>query len=190
MISSIIHVLFALLISMPVMAEYGRVELVRDEWGVPHVFAVTDEGAMYGLGYAVARDRGFQMHYQLRMIQGRSAEVLGEVLKLRPRGETSIDHDRKMRTFGFYRAAQEVADNLDAETAGLLAAYSRGVNDFFAANSLHPLYEKVGLVPELWTPADCIASWWQVGQFFGTDGTRDLISYRNLAERRQRAHPA
>ena len=189
MISSIIHVLFALLISMPVMAEYGRVELVRDEWGVPHVFAVTDEGAMYGLGYAVARDRGFQMHYQLRMIQGRSAEVLGEVLKLRPRGETSIDHDRKMRTFGFYRAAQEVADNLDAETAALLAAYSRGVNDFFAANSLHPLYEKVGLVPELWTPADCIASWWQVGQFFGTDGTRDLISYRNLAERRQRANP-
>ena len=41
----------------------GRIDLVRDEWGIPHVFAETDEGALYGLGYAIAQDRGFQMHY-------------------------------------------------------------------------------------------------------------------------------
>ena len=39
-------------------------------------------GAMYGLGYATAQERGFQMTYGLRIMQGRLAEVLGD----RPRG--------------------------------------------------------------------------------------------------------
>ena len=62
-------------------SSYGTVELLRDSWGVPHVFAETDEGAMYGLGYAAAQDRGFQMHYFLRMAQGRMSEVFGIVDK-------------------------------------------------------------------------------------------------------------
>lgn len=49
----------------------GGIELLRDEWGIPHVFAETDEGALYGLGYATAQDRAFQMYYNLRIIQGR-----------------------------------------------------------------------------------------------------------------------
>src|SRR5512138_2260822 len=57
----------------------GQVELLRDRWGVPHVFAPTDAGAMYGLGYATAEDRAFQMYYNLRIIQGRLAELVGDV---------------------------------------------------------------------------------------------------------------
>jgi penicillin amidase len=169
-------------------AEYGRVELLRDTWGVPHVFADSDEGAMYGLGYACAEDRGFQMHYALRMLQGRLAEVLGERPSVaRPR-ETTLDHDRKMRTFGFYRAAREVAEKLDPDSRALLAAYSAGVNDAFAAHRdrLHPLFGQLGLDPEPWTPADCIASWWHLGQFFAGDGTRELLHYRNILAGRDR----
>src|SRR2546423_4308323 len=98
----------------------GHVELVRDRWGVPHVFADTDAGAMYGLGYAAAEERAFQMYYGLRMIQGRLAEVLGERPSAARPKENAVDHDRKMRTFGFYRAARSVADRLDPETRGLL----------------------------------------------------------------------
>jgi len=50
-------------------AEYGRIELIRDTWGIPHVFSDTDAGAMYGLGHATADQRGFQMTYNLRIIQ-------------------------------------------------------------------------------------------------------------------------
>jgi len=160
---------------------YGKIELVRDRWGVPHVFSQTDAGAMYGLGYAAAQERAFQMHYNLRMIQGRLAEVLGD----RPSGrgkESSVDHDRKMRTFGFYRAARTVAGNLDPDSIAMLTAYSEGVNDYIAGHrdGLHPLFAKLGLRPAPWSPADCIASWWHLGQFFAGDGTRDLIQYRNL----------
>lgn len=114
-------------------ADYGRVELVRDRWGVPHVFSDTDEGAMYGLGYAMAEDRLYQMSLSLRIMQGRLAEVLGDVKKGRSKKggiNTALQSDRLMRTFGFYRAAEKAAANLDEATRGLLAAYSEGVNDF------------------------------------------------------------
>ncbi|TWT37754.1 Penicillin acylase 2 precursor [Posidoniimonas corsicana] len=167
-------------------ARADSVEVLRDPWGVPHVFAETDAGAFYGLGYATAEDRAFQMTYALRTVQGRLAEVVGEVKSLRRR-DTSIDHDRKMRTFGFHRAAQRTAAGLDGESRSLLEAYSRGVNDWFVQNAdnLPALFAATGVEHEPWTPADCLASWWHVGQFFATDGTRDLIAGRN----RGRAFP-
>ncbi len=163
---------------------YGRIELIRDKWGIPHAFSDTDEGAMYALGYAAAEERGFQMYYSLRIVQGRLAELVGDVRKLRRR-ETAVHNDRKMRTFGFYRAARRVAGNLDAGTLALLKAYCRGVNDYLAAHrdKLHPLFGKLALDPEPWTPADCIVSWWHLGQFFATDGTRDLLHWRNVTGR-------
>jgi len=165
----------------PPNAAYGKIELLRDRWGVPHIFSDTDAGAIYGLGYATAEDRPFQIHYQLRIVQGRLAEVVGERPSAR-RGETAVDHDRKMRTFGFYRAAQQLVGKLDPDTRALLEAYCEGVNDGMASlgESRDPLFGRLGLEPEPWTPADCIASWWHLGQFFATDGTRELMRYRNL----------
>lgn len=162
------------------LAAAETVQILRDPWGIPHVFAKTDAGAFYGLGYATAHDRSVQMTYSLRIVQGRLAEVVGDVKKL-ARDEPSIDHDRKMRTFGFHRAAQRTAANLDADSKAMLEAYCRGVNDWFAANedNLPPLFAGTGLTVEPWTPADCLASWWHIGQFFATDGTRDLIAGRN-----------
>jgi penicillin amidase len=160
----------------------GKIELLRDTWGIPHVFADTDAGALYGLGYATAQERGFQMTYSLRIIQGRLAEVIGD----RPRGngkESALANDRKMRTFGWARAAGRTAANLDTATRDLLAAYCAGVNDSFAAQqrdgTLHPLFQQLGVTPEPWTPTDCLLSWWHVAQFFATDGTRDLLAWRN-----------
>jgi penicillin amidase len=164
--------------------EYGKIEIVRDTWGIPHVFSHTDPGAMYGLGYATADQRGFQMTYSLRIIQGRLAEMVGN----RPRTgrqETALDHDRKMRTFGWARAAVRTAANLDSDTLVLLRSYCEGVNDSFAAQqtagTLHPLFKQLDVKPEPWTPADCLLSWWHLAQFFASDGTRDLIAWRNRA---------
>jgi penicillin amidase len=165
---------------------FGHVELLRDNWGIPHVFSDTDAGAMYGLGYATAQERGFQMTYGLRIMQGRLAEIVGA----RPKGgrrETALDSDRKMRTLGWTRAAARVASNLDPETVELLNGYCDGVNASFAdqgkAGTLHPLFKALEVTPEKWTPADCLLSWWHVAQFFAGDGTRDLLVWHN------RTHP-
>lgn len=165
--------------------DFGKVELLRDQWGIPHVFSETDRGAMYGLGFATAQERGFQMTYGLRVMQGRLAEIIGARHK-GGRKETALDDDRKMRTFGWARAAVRIASNLDTDTRGLLEAYCEGVNDSFAAQqkagTLHPLFRELGVKPEEWTPADCLLSWWHVAQFFAGDGTRDLLVWHNRTQ--------
>jgi penicillin G amidase len=174
-----------LLVVIPVYgdrSEWGEVEVVRDNLGVPHIFAKTDPGAMYGLGYAHAEDRAFQMYYSLRIMQGRVSELLGNITKLNGR-DTALEHDRKIRTIGYYRAALEVASNLDPDTRQLLEAYSAGVNDYVRVNRgrLLYLFETLELQPEPWTPADCIVSWWHIAQFFGGDGLRDLFNLRQAS---------
>jgi penicillin G amidase len=167
----------------------GKVELLRDSWGVPHVFADTDAGAMYGLGYAAAQDRPFQMYYQLRIIQGRLAELVGDVKvgvsRQQPQGRNSaLRSDIEMRTIGYWRAAQETAERLDPEARELLEAYSRGVNDCLNGdpNVRSALFEKSGLQPEPWTPAACIASWWRLSLFFSGDGLRELGPYYEIKD--------
>src|SRR5512141_1393885 len=105
-VCSRLPITFTLLLALACSAaapEYGKVELLRDTWGVPHVFSDTDCGAMYGLGYATAQERGFQMTYGLRIMQGRLAEVIGDRQK-GGRSETALHTDRRMRTFGWGRA--------------------------------------------------------------------------------------
>ncbi len=171
---------------------YGKVELLRDRWGVPHVFASTDAGAMYGLGYAAAQDRAFQMYYNLRIIQGRLAEVVGDikvgVTRQRPQGtSSSVRSDVEMRTIGYWRAAEETARQLDPELRTLLEAYSEGINDYLRN---HPdertyLFAKYDLEPERWTPAACIASWWRVSLFFSGDGLREMGTYYDIKDGRR-----
>ena len=171
---------------------YGEIELVRDRWGVPHVFAKTDVGAMYGLGYATAQDRVFQMYYNLRIIQGRLAEHVGDVkvgaTQRRPQGTNSaLRNDVKMRTIGYYRAAEETARQLGPEERALLEAYSQGINDYVAShpNDLLYLFKTYSLEPEPWTPAACIASWWRMGLFFAGDGLREMQAYYDIKEGRR-----
>ena len=167
----------------------GGTELLRDTWGVPHVFAETDAGAMYGLGYAAAEDRAFQMYYNLRIIQGRLAELLGDVKvgvsRAAPQGRNSaVRNDIEMRTIGYYHAAQNLAANLDGETLALLQAYSDGVNAYINSHrgELLYLFEKLDLEPEPWTPAACIASWWRLALFFSGDGLREMTTYYEIKD--------
>ena len=63
------------------------------------------------------------------------------------RNDTSMDHDRKMRTFGFHRAAQRTAANWTRRPASLLQAYCDGVNAYFREqrDNLHPLFARTGV---------------------------------------------
>ncbi|OHB74640.1 MAG: hypothetical protein A2Z25_10450 [Planctomycetes bacterium RBG_16_55_9] len=171
----------------PHKPESRDIELLRDTWGVPHIFAKTDAGAMYGLGYATAEDRAFQMYYNLRIIQGRLAELVGDVKigvsERFPQGrDSALQSDIKMRTIGYYRAAEQVAANLDGETLALLQAYSDGVNDYIRnhPNDLLYLFKKLDLEPEPWTPAACIVSWWRLALFFSGDGLREIPAYYEI----------
>src|SRR5579885_2838962 len=81
------------------------VELIRDNLGITHVRARTDRDAMYGAGYAMARDRLFQMELTRRQAQGRLAEIFGS---------DSITDDIGARTFNFMRLGRQDAARLYA----------------------------------------------------------------------------
>ncbi|RME92957.1 MAG: penicillin acylase family protein [Verrucomicrobia bacterium] len=164
-------------------AAWGRIELIRDRWGTPHVFAETDEGAFYGLGRAAAEDRLYQMQFNRRLMQGRLAEAVGRLPKRRQRQfgpKDALEEDRLMRTLGWEWAARRLAAALPEETRRMLEAYCAGINDHIREHEgrWHPLFAEQGWAPEPWTPADCLLAWWQVGRFFAADGLRELWTLR------------
>lgn len=142
----------------------GEVSIYRDAHGVPHIVADTDEGAMYGLGYASAEDRLLQMTIWALAAQGRLAEFFG--------GDY-FQQDRRFRLMGHWRHAQRAADNLDAEHAALLQAYADGVNAWIANNpdAINPQFEALGVEVPTWTPAHSLAVWYRVADLFTNDPT-------------------
>ncbi|EYB67392.1 penicillin amidase [Deinococcus phoenicis] len=127
----------------------GPVTVTRDEWGVPHIRAqASDEDAMYALGFVHAQDRAWQMDFQRRVSQGRLAEVLGEA---------ALPQDKFLRTWGFYRAAENALPALSAPTRRMVRAYTAGVNTGMAQGQHAPEFRILGYTPEPWTDVDSIA---------------------------------
>ena len=135
------------------------VEIFRDPWGIPHVFAATEPDGFFGVGYATAEDRLLQMELFRRRATGRLAEVFGAAW---------IDSDRKFRIAGLPSYCQEAAQNLpDAERA-MLGAYAAGVNAFVAVNpvTVRTRFARLPVLPEPWTDGDCICAWMAVAEVF------------------------
>src|SRR3989304_5202441 len=57
-----------------------EVEIIRDTYGVPHIYAKNEPDLYFALGYAMAQDRLWQMEFYRRLGHGRLSEVLGEDL--------------------------------------------------------------------------------------------------------------
>lgn len=97
----------------------GTVEIVRDNASVPHIFGPTDEDVYFGLGFAHAQDRLWQMTMLRRTAQGRLSELFGT---------RTLKTDELLRRFDFYRLAGEALTVQDPETQRALSAYASGVN--------------------------------------------------------------
>ncbi len=74
-----------------------KVQVLFDEWAVPHIEAQNEQDAYLALGYLHAQDRLFQLELMIRVAQGRLSEILGEDM---------LDADRCFRTLGISRVAE------------------------------------------------------------------------------------
>jgi len=98
------------------------VEIVRDNANVPHIFGsfgASDEDVYFGLGYAHAQDRLWQMTVLRRTAQGRLSEVFGS---------RTVEVDSLLRRLDLYRLARQSVSVQDAGTQAALIAYAAGVN--------------------------------------------------------------
>ncbi len=130
------------------------VEIVRDNANVPHILASSDRDVFFGLGYAHAQDRLWQMTILRRTVQGRLSEVFGT---------STLAIDRLMRRYDLYRLAASSVEAQDDRTRTALDAYSAGVNARLAEINDRALGRGA---PEMflfnapiapWQPADSIA---------------------------------
>jgi penicillin amidase len=90
---------------------HERAEVLRDGYGVPHIFAGDMHDLAFLQGYVTAQDRLWQMDIYRRAATGRLAEVLGD---------PGLDSDKLLRTIGLSRAAALDLNVMSAETRALV----------------------------------------------------------------------
>ena len=132
----------------------GPVEIVRDGHAIPHVFGGTDEDVFFGLGFAHAQDRLWQMTMLRRAAYGRLSELFGPV---------TLPMDRLMRILDIHGLSVNALYFQDAETQAALHAYSQGVNAWMqiiensSFNSGAPEFLFFNDTLRPWEPFDSIA---------------------------------
>ncbi|MBM4466586.1 MAG: penicillin acylase family protein [Chloroflexi bacterium] len=132
----------------------SQVEVYRDSWGIPHIYASNPHDLFFTQGYVHAQDRFWQMEFWRRIGSGRLAEILGE---------SALDSDRFIRTVGWHRTAAQELELLDDEARAVLEAYAEGVNAYVSTHRgrLGLEFTILGLTgvkfdPEPWTPLNTL----------------------------------
>lgn len=130
---------------------HKTVSIIRDDYGVPHIFAEDNYGVFFGYGHAVAQDRLFQLEMLKRTVQGRVAEVLGQEY---------VEFDRFIRSSYDSRSVPAQVAALPPEEKALLQAYADGINQHLEtirqnADTLMPKeFLTFGFEPAPWHASD------------------------------------
>ncbi|MFQ6046571.1 MAG: penicillin acylase family protein, partial [Gemmatimonadales bacterium] len=123
----------------------NEVEVLRDPWGIAHIYANTVEDLFFAQGFVAAQDRLWQLEIWRRVGEGRLAEIVGPEV---------IERDRLARLLEYRgdMAAEWTSYHPDAER--IVAAFVRGVNAFIAhrADNLPVEFKLTGVTPDPWTP--------------------------------------
>ena len=121
-----------------------------DENAIPHIKALSNEDAVFALGYLHARERAWQMEFNRRLISGKLSEILGP---------EALATDKFIRTLGIRRAAEQQLENFPLESKRMIQAYSDGVNEGFKSLgwALPAEFMILGAKPGQWSPADSVA---------------------------------
>ncbi|MEV5477611.1 penicillin acylase family protein [Streptomyces sp. NPDC052207] len=135
----------------------GPVDVKRDGYGIPQIYASSDEDLFMAQGYVQAQDRFYEMDVRRHLTSGRLSEMFGK---------SQVKNDEFLRTLGWDRVAkQEYDTKLSPSTKKYLDAYAKGVNAYLKGKSGKDIsleYAALGLVndykPQQWTPVDSV-SW-------------------------------
>lgn len=97
------------------------VEVIRDEWGVPHIYAQNQDDLFFAEGYVMAQDRLWQMEFNRRVAAGRLSEF---------GGASTLNEDILLRSLGLYRTAQTSIEHISPQALRPMEAFARGINAF------------------------------------------------------------
>ncbi|MFD5075811.1 penicillin acylase family protein [Streptomyces sp. NPDC058371] len=134
----------------------GPVDVKRDSYGIPQIYASSDEDLFMAQGFVQAQDRFYEMDVRRHMTSGRLSEMFGK---------GQVKDDEFLRTLGWDRVAKKEYDTkLSAATKKYLQAYAKGVNAYLKGKDGADIsleYAALGFTndykPQEWTPVDSVA---------------------------------
>ncbi|MDQ7035913.1 MAG: penicillin acylase family protein [Anaerolineae bacterium] len=154
------------------------VEIIRDEYGVPHIYASNTQDLRFTQGYVQAQDRWWQMEFSRHAGRGTLQELTGKTNSL-------MGADIFIRTVGWRRAAENDLANLSDEVLAELQSFADGVNAYISSRSAGELafeYNVLGItgvdIPiEPWVPLDTLV-WTKVmaDDLSGNQSSERLLS--------------
>ena len=124
------------------------VEIIRDRWGINHIYAETEHDLFFAQGYAAARDRLFQFEVWRAQATGTAAEMLGP---------SEIERDVGLRLFKYRGDMTQEMNHYHDRGSEIVPAYVDGVNAWIAQTEADPSllpveFELLGIRPKRWTP--------------------------------------
>jgi penicillin G amidase len=122
-----------------------EVRVLRDEWGIPHIYARNRDDLFFAQGWVQAQDRLWQIDMWRRVNEGRLAEILGP---------EAFEHDRLARLIMFRGPWDEEWSTYHPEGERIFRTFSAGVNAYIdqIGNDLPVEYRLTGLRPLPWSP--------------------------------------
>jgi len=129
------------------------VNVLRDRWGVAHIYANNQHDLFFAQGFVVAQDRLFQMELWKRTGQGRLAEVLGP---------SAVQRDINARLLRYRGDMKAEYDSYSPDTEAILSAFTDGINAEIRSLTAKrgpglPIeFQLAGFDPEPWKPQDCL----------------------------------
>ena len=125
------------------------VEILRDSWGIAHIYAQTQDDLFFAQGFVAAQDRLWQMEIWRRTGEGKLSEVLGP---------SALERDKFARLMRYRGDMQAEWNSYAADARPIIQAFVRGVNAFIETSRDNPPieFQLTGIRPEPWTPEVCL----------------------------------
>ena len=123
----------------------STVAIIRDERGMPHIYADNNHDLYNAVGYVMAQERLWQMDLIRRATTGQLSEIFGEEY---------VDTDLFLRSLRIPEKSRMVLENTDPEILNYINYFVEGVNFYIqeAGKKLPPEFRILGYQPEPWTP--------------------------------------
>ena len=127
---------------------HESVEILRDQWGINHIFANNQKDLFFAQGYAAAKDRLFQFEIWRRQATGTVAEILGP---------DELARDIGTRLFQFRGDLNTELSHYHPEGKAIIESYVAGVNSYIkevlkTPEELPLPFKMLAIQPKLWTP--------------------------------------
>ena len=123
----------------------GKAEVLRDSFGIPHIYADNPEDLYRVTGYVMAQDRMWQMDLLRRVASGRLSEMFGEDM---------VGADQLFRALRIEEKSKLILTRSEPEIKACIDAFSEGVNQYLEDNAKKLPFEfaVLGYKPDPWKP--------------------------------------